>query len=82
MNLANEEQKSELKSCLDGELSDDDKVNRVKAVYDQLKIPQLSQLKMKTYFDRGMEALAKVNVAQEKKQPLMDIAEELMYRNI
>jgi len=82
MNLANEEQKLELKSCLDGELSDDDKVNRVKAVYDQLKIPQLSQLKMKTYFDRGMEALAKVNVAQEKKQPLMDIAEELMYRNI
>lgn len=82
MNLANEEQKLELKSCLDGELSDDDKVNRVKAVYDQLKIPQLSQLKMKTYFDRGMEALAKVNVAQEKKQPLIDIAEELMYRNI
>ncbi|NBG65127.1 polyprenyl synthetase family protein [Acidiluteibacter ferrifornacis] len=82
MNLANEEQKLELKSCLDGELSDDDKVNRVKAVYDQLKIPQLSQLKMKTYFDRGMEALTKVNVAQEKKQPLMDIAEELMYRNI
>lgn len=82
MNLANEEQKLELKSCLDGELSDDDKVNRVKAVYDQLKIPQLSQLKMKAYFDRGMEALAKVNVAQEKKQPLMDIAEELMYRDI
>ncbi|MBR9832058.1 polyprenyl synthetase family protein [bacterium] len=82
MNLANEEQKLELKSCLDGELSDDDKVNRVKAVYDQLKIPQLSQLKMKTYFDRGMEALAKVNVAQEKKQPLMDIAEELMFRDI
>lgn len=82
MNLANEEQKSELKSCLEGELSDDDKVNRVKAVYDQLKIPQLSQLKMKTYFDRGMEALAKVNVAQEKKQPLMDIAEELMFRDI
>lgn len=82
INLANVEQKSELKFCLNGVLSDEEKVRRVKALYDQLKIPQLSQLKMKAYFDRGMEALAKVNVAQEKKQPLIDIAEELMYRNI
>ncbi len=82
LNLANDAQFLELKKCMDGTFEDDEKVRRVKAIYDELGIPELSQQKMKTYFDQGMEALEKVSLPKEKKQSLMAIAEELMYRSI
>lgn len=82
MNLANPTQLAELKKCIEGTFEDEDKISKVKAIYNELRIPELSQQKMQTYFDQGMESLNKVNVSAEFKQPLIAIAEELMYRSI
>ncbi len=82
LNLANDAQLLELKRCMNGTFEDNEKVRRVKAIYNELSIPELSQQKMKTYFDQGMEALDKVSLPKEKKQSLIAIAEELMYRSI
>ena len=81
-NLANTSQLAELNDCINGKFEDEEKVKRVKSIYNQLTIPELSKQKMKTYFDQGMESLAKVSLPQEKKQALIDIAEELMYRAV
>jgi len=81
-NLANTSQLAELNDCISGKFEGEEKVKRVKSIYNQLTIPELSKQKMKTYFDQGMASLAKVSLPQEKKQALVDIAEELMYRAV
>jgi geranylgeranyl diphosphate synthase type II len=82
MNLANDAQKVELNLCLNGSFGEDEKIRRVKEVYNQLNIPELSQQKMKTYYDLSMESLSKVKVSHELKQPLVDLAKELMNRDV
>jgi len=82
LNLANEIQFKELNLCLNESVDDSEKVERVKNIYNQLNIPELSQKLMKQYYNRGMESLTKVDVSKELKQPLIDIAEELMFRDI
>lgn len=81
-NLANPVQLSELNDCIKGKYGNEEKVDRVKLIYNQLSIPELSQQKMKTYFNQGMASLDRVSLPKEKKQSLIDIAEELMYRSI
>ena len=82
LNLSNQSQLSELNSCMSGIYSHDEKVRRVKAIYNELNIPELSEQKMRSYYNQGMESLAKVDLPQENKQSLVDIAEELMYRAV
>lgn len=82
LNLANAEQKKELDFCLSQDIADDEKVQRIKAVYNQLKIAERSQEKMKIYFDLGISALAEVNINSDLKKPLITLAEELMKRDI
>ncbi len=82
LNLADEQQKQELEFCLTQSIADDEKVNRVKTVYNQLKIAERSQEKMKIYFDLGIVALAQVSIDSDLKKPLIAIAEELMMRDI
>lgn len=58
-NLANDNQRLELNHCINGNFSDEEKVTRVKSIYNELHIPELSQLKMEMYFDQGMDSLEK-----------------------
>lgn len=57
-----------------------EKVSAVKAIYDQLEIQAFTKEKMDFYFQKGFEALSKVNLPKEKKASLKRFAEQLINR--
>ena len=78
---ANEQQKENLNNLLNNEQSDTKKVEAVLNVFNELNISDFTKASMQIYFDQGMEALSKINASKEAKQPLIDLAEQLMHRS-
>lgn len=56
------------------------KVNAVKAIYDTLNIPALTEKKINFFFDKGFTALAQLNVDAARKQALTAFAKDLIAR--
>lgn len=77
---ADEIQEIEIYSILGGNYSDEEKVAKILTIYNELNIPEFAKEAMQTYFDEGMEALAKISATTALKQPLIDVAEMLMMR--
>ena len=81
LNLANEKQRQELKKWIAAKDFDrNEKVKAVTKLYDEIGILQLCERKMDEYYDRALEYLAKVNVAEERKKELKAYAAEMMTR--
>lgn len=59
-----------------------EKIEAVKAIYDQVGIKAISEQKMNEYFDSAMETLSKVSVEEDKKKELKNLVEYLMYREV
>lgn len=58
----------------------EEKVKAVTGIYNSLNIRQLAEQKMNTYFNKGLEGLAKLNASVERKQPLIEITKQLIER--
>jgi geranylgeranyl diphosphate synthase type II len=56
------------------------KVKAITEIYDRLEIRTLAENKMNEFFNRGMEALRKLKVSEDKKQSLRQFADYLMER--
>jgi len=56
------------------------KVAAVTAIYNKLGIGNIAKEKMEDYYKQALQALDKVNVPDEKKAPLYDIAARMMKR--
>lgn len=56
------------------------KVKTVKAIYDSLNIPALTEKKINQYFDKGFAALDQLNTVPDKKQGLVAFAKDLISR--
>ena len=56
------------------------KVAAVTAIYNKLDIGNIAKEKMEDYYKQALQALDKVNVPDEKKAPLYDIAARMMKR--
>lgn len=56
------------------------KVKTVKAIYDSLNIPALTEKKINQYFDKGFAALDQLNTAPDKKHGLVAFAKDLISR--
>lgn len=56
------------------------KVESVTAIYDELNIKEITELKMNEYFDLGFKALKKLDVSLQKKAVLKHFAENLINR--
>ena len=81
LNLANEKQRQELKKWIAAKDFDrNEKVKAVTKLYDEIGIRQLCERKMDEYYDRALEYLAKVNVAEERKKEMKAYAAEMMTR--
>ncbi len=75
------EEQVELQKWLDKtEFDSDEKVKSVTGIYDDLGIKQLTEVKMNHYFDKGFEALEKVNCSESEKVYLKEFAEALIDR--
>lgn len=81
-NRANEKQRANLERWLKAETFDrDEKVAAVTRLYDEIGIRQLCEEKINFYFEEAAQYLAKVAVAEERKQALRQYMEELLHRD-
>lgn len=65
-----------------GANSPSDQVNATRDIYDRLNVKELALMEMEKYHNEGMTSLEALNVTNEKKAPLKDMAETLLNRTI
>ena len=81
-NRADEKQRAELVRWIEAPTFNRDvKVAAVTRLYDEIGIRQLCEEKINYYFDQAALYLAKVSVAEERKQSLRQYMDELLHRN-
>ncbi|WP_170827505.1 polyprenyl synthetase family protein [Roseivirga sp. 4D4] len=82
LELANDNQSTRLNDWLhQSDFDPQEKVEAVKNIYNEIGIHELTMAKMNDYFQKGFEALAEIEVAEEKKKPLIDFADYLINRD-
>lgn len=81
MSHADEAQREVLRNThKENSLSDQEKIARVKAVYDALDIPRLTEQQISLRFERALAQLEGLNAAPERINALRNYAESLMGR--
>jgi geranylgeranyl diphosphate synthase type II len=81
--LADQENREALLSWTQKEkFNAEEKVVEVRKIYDALNVRTLATAQMNQYFDLGMEAMRRIKQSDEKKKPLISIAEQLMQREM
>ena len=60
----------------------DEKIAAVTNLYNQIGVKEICENKMSEYSARAMESLAAVRIAEEKKEELKKIIDNLMYREV
>ena len=58
-----------------------EKVNAVISIYEKLGIKELTEIKMNSYFDKGMEIFDSIEIEEAKKKPLKELALTLIDRD-
>jgi len=83
--LAHQNANENQKSVLEKSISESDasiKVQHIMAVYNELKIQEKATSKMNAFYEIAMNNLKHLSLPEEKKQPLKDLAEFLMGREV
>ena len=81
MSHASEQDREILRTThLDATLTDQEKIARVKAVYDRYDIPRIINQQITTRFDRALSILTTLDITQERTTHLKTFAENLMGR--
>lgn len=78
---ANSEQRVQLDAWLARtEYNEEEKIQAVTDLYNQMDIARVAQEKMDEYYVRALDCLNRINVSEEKKTPLRQLADALMKR--
>lgn len=73
--------KEELESWIAKQVFDrEEKIAAVRAIYDQLHLKELSEERMKYYYDKAIHALDQMSVHADKTNELKQLAYQLMFR--
>ena len=81
MSRASEEDRDVLRTTyLDEKLSDDEKIERVKAVYDKYEIPRVINQQISLRFERALSILDSLEIPAERTEHLRTFAQNLMGR--
>ena len=81
MSRATEEDRDVLRTTyLDETLSDDEKIERVKAVYDKYDIPRVINQQISLRFERALSILDSLEISAERTEHLRTFAQNLMGR--
>ena len=81
MSKADESDRDILRSThLDATLSDAEKIQRVKSVYDKYDIPHVIRQQISLRFERALSILDTLNIERERTEHLRIFAENLMER--
>lgn len=63
------------------EASREEKVNAVRSIYDELRIPQLAKARIEEYTQEALASLNQLPVSDDRKQMLRDLAHQLLNRD-
>lgn len=78
---ADAQAKAELEAWISkSEFDRAEKVAAVTAIYDKLDVRSDAEKVMRSYYDNAISALNQISVSEELKQPLYDLATNLLYR--
>jgi len=81
LEMANTDQKQVLENWLNYDGEDmTQKVEGVKAVYDEIGIPNLAKMKMNYYFDQALKVFEELPGSESAKKTLVDFTNRLMKR--
>jgi len=83
LELANPNQQKTLINWLSKEVpqtEEDKKIEAVTTIFNDLDIPQQMRHIIQSYSQKALDFLAKVQVSDQKKQPLIDLLNQLMVR--
>lgn len=81
LQMADEEQRSELDRWLAGEnYVADEKIAAVRAIYDAVCIREVCEKKIESLFTESLDCLSRVSVDEEKKSQLRQFAHQLLKR--
>ncbi|HPW90038.1 MAG TPA: polyprenyl synthetase family protein [Paludibacteraceae bacterium] len=62
------------------EISEEQKIETIKAIYKKLEIPRLCEEAISNYYNRALQALDKITDHKNDKKPFIALAEQLMQR--
>ena len=80
---ANPTQHTELQKLITTKPTNEtEKIQAVLSIYNDLDIKEETRQQMKSYHDKALKALSNIQAPQEKKQPLLDIVDLLMGRDV
>ncbi|PKP49934.1 MAG: isoprenyl synthetase [Bacteroidetes bacterium HGW-Bacteroidetes-1] len=80
--LANQKQSEELSAMYSGQYADtEEKINRVKVIYDDLNIEEHVSQAMAYYYEKSLEFLELTEASPDKKMQIKDFADHLYKRN-
>lgn len=79
---ATQTQRQELLSLYENTTLDkDEKIQKVRAIYEQLSVAQKAQKAVEEYNSKAFEALEQIEVAPQRKATLIEVAKKLINRN-
>ena len=62
------------------EFNRSEKIEAVTQIYNKLHLRQLTESKMKEYYEKALDALRKINRSESEKECFYQLANNLMYR--
>lgn len=81
MSRANDEEREVLRTThLDEQLSREEKIGRIRELYDRLEVPHLTEQQISLRFDRALAQLETLGLGEERTAGLREFAESLMGR--
>lgn len=69
------------KLITDADFDREEKIKKVKNIYNDLDVVKFSKLRMEEFYSKAIQCLESVSVEKEKKANLLEIANQLMRRN-
>lgn len=77
--LANGEQQKQLEDILENQKGED-KVSNARTLFDELGVKKAAQTRMDAYYQKAKESMNQIDVPDENKSSLLEVAEVLMNR--
>lgn len=76
------ETKKELESWIDKkEFRPEEKIKAVRAIFDKTNVKTLCQNEMECHLDKALKSIISISISENRKQPLIKLATDLMNRN-
>jgi len=83
LEVADEANKQALNKLMNTPTTDETaKITAVKIIYNQFNIRELAEEKKSAYLDTAFQHMTAIQVSDERKQPLIKLANELMMREV